>query len=822
MDNTKRHILIIDDLQENLELISFCLQGAGYDTHTEQSGQDGLKYLETTLPDLILLDFMMPEMNGDEVTKKIKSIDRLKNIPIIFISSIEDTKEKVKAFNCGAVDYIPKPFVPEELLVRVKTHITISSLQHDLMRTKEMLQSTGELAQVGGWDLNLITKELRWSAVTKIIHEVDQDYVPDLDTAINFYKEGESRDTITKLVDEALKDGTPYTTELQLITGKNNEIWVRAHGNVEYLDGKPVRLHGSFQNITNQKLDKIRITALTEIQNTFIGDSTAEDAFDKMLNSLLELTKSSFGFISEVLYTDGVPSLKTHTISDKNWDEETSTYFAKNIHDSLKISKLESFCNLILETGQAIIKNDSDSDIRKDGTPKGQSIMNSFLGLPFYKNNKMVGIVGLANRVDGYGDAEISNLDPFLATCSTMVKARRDSFKKKFAEKEVAKLADIVSHSSDAIISTDLDLNVISWNQGAENLLGYTSDEMIGQSAAVLRPALKEAEHKGLVLKAQRGNTVTSYETIQVKKDGGLVHVNMSLFPLNGADGNVKGVSSILRDITTQKEAIEMKERFTRNLEIKVSERTAELQRAKVDLAKSLVKEKELGELKSRFVATASHQFRTPLTVIQSNMGVLAMQKSNMAEKLIPSFDKAYGRIKGQISRMTSLMDDVLILGKINAGRIQAKLEPVDLVDLCMEVSNNYNEIQEDGRAIDFNQIGEATMIPLDIKLMEHVVSNLLSNAFKYSPKNTSPKLTIEFLKSKVLLSVKDSGIGIPKHDINHLFEPFYRASNVEEFAGTGLGSTIAKEYVELNGGTISVKSKIKEGSEFIIEFKKS
>jgi signal transduction histidine kinase len=203
-------------------------------------------------------------------------------------------------------------------------------------------------------------------------------------------------------------------------------------------------------------------------------------------------------------------------------------------------------------------------------------------------------------------------------------------------------------------------------------------------------------------------------------------------------------------------------------------------------------------------------------------MSVLAMQMQELDNNIVPSFDKVYTRIKGQISRMTSLMDDVLILGKINAGSIRPLFESVDAVALCREMVNNYNEIDENGQCVEFKYIGSPKSVNLDPKLLEHIISNLVSNALKYSEGRPSPSVVLDFIDSKVEIIVADHGMGIPTADVNHLFEPFYRASNVENVSGTGLGSTIAKEYTELMNGTISVKSKINEGSQFIVEFNTS
>jgi len=254
------------------------------------------------------------------------------------------------------------------------------------------------------------------------------------------------------------------------------------------------------------------------------------------------------------------------------------------------------------------------------------------------------------------------------------------------------------------------------------------------------------------------------------------------------------------------------------SLEARVEDRTAELNLARRELAMSLKKEKELGQLKSLFVSTASHQFRTPLTVIQSSMGILEMQMDDMDDKLRGQFSLVYNRIQGQIGKMTDLMNDVLLLGKINAGGVQAKYETVDLVFLCKNLLNRYSDIQDDGRIAEIKITGTERQLELDPKLMEHAISNVISNAFKYSKGAPNPRMTIHFDSDHVLLAVQDFGAGIPENELGQIFEPFYRATNVENIAGTGLGMAIAKEYLELNSGVIGIQSTLNEGTTFEVK----
>jgi len=238
------------------------------------------------------------------------------------------------------------------------------------------------------------------------------------------------------------------------------------------------------------------------------------------------------------------------------------------------------------------------------------------------------------------------------------------------------------------------------------------------------------------------------------------------------------------------------------------------------ELEESLVREKELGLLKSSFIMVASHQFRTPLAVIQSNAELLVLLQE-MDEKQGPEkYATVTARIKDAISKMTALMDDVLTLGKLTSGAVPYVPEELDLVEFCNRLVQQFKLIQKDGAILDFVTEGEPYKMHLDAKLLEHTLSNLISNAFKYSTGKANPELRIHYKPTEVVISVKDYGMGIPEGEQLHLFEPFFRADNVTEIQGTGLGLSIAKEYVEVNKGTISAKSILGKGSCFDITFK--
>ena len=169
---------------------------------------------------------------------------------------------------------------------------------------------------------------------------------------------------------------------------------------------------------------------------------------------------------------------------------------------------------------------------------------------------------------------------------------------------------------------------------------------------------------------------------------------------------------------------------------------------------------------------------------------------------------------------MTNLMNEVLILGKINSGNIRVQIEPLDILPLCMGVVKNYTEM-DGGKIINVDTKGTPYLVNLDATLYEHALSNIISNAIKYSPDDKQIDLTVRYSSDHFELRVKDYGIGIPEDSLKFIFQPFYRSLNVKQISGTGLGTAIAKEYIELMGGTIDFQSEINKGTEFIIKLKK-
>jgi PAS domain S-box-containing protein len=282
-------------------------------------------------------------------------------------------------------------------------------------------------------------------------------------------------------------------------------------------------------------------------------------------------------------------------------------------------------------------------------------------------------------------------------------------------------------------------------------------------------------------------------------------------------DGRVVRMVGMASDVTSRVEADLLKDTFTKTLEEEVQLRTLELQNTQAELEAALLNEKELSMLKSRFVATASHQFRTPLSVIQSNVELISMLTNKDVDSNNAMLNKAEFRIENEVKRMTNLMDDVLILGKLSSDQVPVNFEENDLVTRIELAAQNASSIQDDGRYAEINIHGNPRLFRFDLQTMDHVIENLMSNAFKYS-RTKNPQIEVYFESDHCKFEVIDFGIGIPKNEIPQLFQTFYRCSNVGDISGTGLGLVIAKDYIELNGGEISVCSQENDRTKFTVK----
>ncbi len=237
-------------------------------------------------------------------------------------------------------------------------------------------------------------------------------------------------------------------------------------------------------------------------------------------------------------------------------------------------------------------------------------------------------------------------------------------------------------------------------------------------------------------------------------------------------------------------------------------------------LLQTLNREIELGKFKSTFVTTASHQFRTPLTSMQTSVELIDMYIDNADIPEKASIENHLSRINIEIKKLGDLMSDILTIGKIEEGKVPSNKEDIYINDLITDLLASYFNNRTDSRSVKFSNETVPSKLFVDKRLISHAIINLLSNAFKYSAGN--PVLNLKEDSKNIFIEIIDNGIGIPQSEIENLFQSFYRASNARNIEGTGLGLVIVKEFVNINGGEIFVESEINKGSKFTIVFNKN
>jgi len=245
------------------------------------------------------------------------------------------------------------------------------------------------------------------------------------------------------------------------------------------------------------------------------------------------------------------------------------------------------------------------------------------------------------------------------------------------------------------------------------------------------------------------------------------------------------------------------------------------LKQAEVKIRKALEKERELSELRASFVSMVSHEFRTPLTTIQSSAELLERYSHKLT---LEKKQNHFIRIQAAVKRMTQLLDDVLTIGKAEAGKLQFNPQPINLVTFCGAIVESMQSFLTDEHSdtshqhqLSFVTHGDCTNAQMDENLLEHILTNLLSNAVKYSPNGGTVQFDLICQEFSAIFRIQDAGIGIPCEDLEKLFDSFGRASNVGTIQGTGLGLAIVKRCVDLHGGKITVETELGVGTTFTV-----
>lgn len=371
---------------------------------------------------------------------------------------------------------------------------------------------------------------------------------------------------------------------------------------------------------------------------------------------------------------------------------------------------------------------------------------------------------------------------------------RQIRFEKNLAEREL-RVMDWAIHSSiNAVVMADLDGQINFVNQAFLDLWGYTSLDQINDRSLFMLWGKEEAAHfiQKILLKRQNAQS----EMLAHKRDGTSIALQFSVSTVLDEHRQPICIMAMFIDITEAK-------------------KVAEAQRQADILRIQLEKEKELRDLKSRFMSMVIHDFRNPLAVMQLQLDALIRYADRIDET------KREGRINlalNQIQHLNNLMDDALAIGRLESNEARFHSADHDLISFCKQTLQEVQESIGTNHTLRCDTDITLLTISFDRQLLRRALTNLLSNAVKYSPDGSTVYITVTISKDYATIGVTDEGIGIPDDDQKRLFDAFHRAGNVGTIAGTGLGLAIVKQVVELHGGTISFSSKIGKSTTFTMK----
>ena len=641
--------------------------------------------------------------------------------------------------------------------------ITAAKLAEQRLRSSEaFLDRVGQIAGVGGWEVDLRTRTLLWSDQTRRIHEVEPDYVPTMDAAIDFYAP-QARPVIEAAVRQGIEHGTPWDLELPFVTALGRAIWVRAVGTAEFAGATPVRLVGAFQDVTERRLAQSNLAYERQLMSALLETLPDQIYFKDRDSRFLRINPAlarRFGL------DDAAAAVGKSDVDFFNAEHATRT------------AAIERG---IVDSGQAVIDLE-EQETWLDRAPT----WNLATKMPLHDaEGQVIGTFGISRDISARKQMEAE-----LRQTMALLHAVLDS----------------ATHS--AIVAVKPDGMVSVFNSGAQKMLGYRSDEVVGRVKSLIFHDPDELRRHAQALSAQLGRKVHAGKVIveptmlgearewsYCRKDGGVVPVSLAVTAMRDSEGQLFGYLGIAHDISRQKAA----------------ERS---------LREAVHRANQANRAKSQFLANMSHEIRTPMNAV---IGLAYLLERTRLDKEQAS---TLAKIKLASTALLGIINDVLDLSKIEASEMHIERAPFSPATLLTELAQLMS-MQAEVKGIDFvvdvpRHLPEA--LQGDATRLRQVLTNLLANAIKFTQRG-SVRLHVHKLPAsadtvRLRFVAQDTGIGIGAESLPRLFSPFAQAdtSTTRKFGGTGLGLSIVKQLVTLMGGEVGVSSHLGVGSEFWVE----
>ncbi|NPV67436.1 MAG: PAS domain S-box protein [Anaerolineae bacterium] len=430
----------------------------------------------------------------------------------------------------------------------------------------------------------------------------------------------------------------------------------------------------------------------------------------------------------------------------------------------------------------------------------------SHIGAPIHARGKLIGFLNLNSHTPNFfNENHADHLKMFADLASVAVERARlfeqvqryaDELEQRVIERTAQlnhakeRTEAILNSSSDVIILCRPEGTISQANPAFEATFGCQVEEMLNQPfVALFLPDQAPQVEQALAAVLETCQPGRLEATAVCTRSGNTFDADIALSPIVEQGGRLAGIICTLRDISLRKQL-------------------------EAQLRQAMEQAMKMNEMKSRYLSMAAHDLRNPLAVIQSAVTLLERYWDRLSQE---KKQEKYAAIRDSVRRMVELLDDILVLGRAESGKLTCNPAPVDLVTCCQDIITEVSQASDATHFIDFSCRGADVLPLLDVKLLWHILSNLLSNAIKYSPAGSTITFTVDCEPDVVTFRIQDRGIGIPEDAKAHMFESFYRAPNVGFTPGTGLGLAIVRQLVELHGGTITFESQEGIGTTFTV-----
>jgi len=564
--------------------------------------------------------------------------------------------------------------------------------------------------------------------------------------------------------------------------------------------------NGAVRDISHLKQTESEVIAqnklldtLFKMQKKFIAEKKSGEVFELLLNEILMITNSEYGFIGEIKSSEeGKPYLKTRAITNISWDEESRKFYEEGAPDGLEFHELDNLFGHTILTGEMIITNDPASHPKSKGIPKNHPDLKAYMGVPLFSGDELIGMVGVANREEGYDQEFAVKMQTVFSTCSNFIEACRTEQLRQEAEAALQISEERLRRSQNyANIGTwdwNIETGELHWSDRIAPLFGFPEGDLETTYENFLNSV--HPDDRNMVTEAVSACVVEGKEydiehrciwpdrTVRWLSEKGDVQRDES--------GEAVRMLGVVQDITDKKEA-----------EINLVAAKEEAERA--------------NRTKSEFLSSMSHELRTPMNAILGFAQLMELDKG-----LTENQKQSIGEISKAGYHLLELINEVLDLARIEAGKLTVSMGPVEVKEVfddCMKLilpmakkySVHVNYQPDDCK----NNIVQA-----DKTRLKQVILNLLSNAIKYNKPGGYVSVDCSTTKDKRLrVDIKDNGLGIDKMMQSALFTAFNRlGADSTSIEGTGIGLVITKNLVELMNGTIDFSSTLGEGSKFWIE----